>query len=128
MPEAREWDVELPKGVFHATEWIAAGFPTRVTGGSEQQAAAHPKVFCSRQTGDNKAGLQSAHSGVLLTIITYSGLDWDSNNPPESQKPLVELRNKLTVSNAVTPIKVLRRGFTLGGARFGRHLLKFLRL
>jgi len=25
-------------------------------------------------------------------------------------------------------IKVLRRGFTLGGARFGRHLLKFLRL
>ena len=24
--------------------------------------------------------------------------------------------------------KVLRRGFTLGGARFGRHLLKFLRL
>ena len=44
MPEAaREWDVELPKGVFHATEWIAAGFPTRVTGGSEPQAAAHPK-------------------------------------------------------------------------------------
>ena len=29
---------------------------------------------------------------------------------------------------SVTPIKVLRRGFTLGGARFGRHLLKFLRL
>ena len=27
----------LPKGVFHATEWIAAGFPTRVTGKSEQQ-------------------------------------------------------------------------------------------
>ena len=25
-------------------------------------------------------------------------------------------------------LKVLRRGFTLGGARFGRHLLKFLRL
>ena len=47
MPEAREWDVELPKGVFHATEWIAAGFPTRVTGGSEQQAAAHPKIVCS---------------------------------------------------------------------------------
>jgi hypothetical protein len=68
MPEAREWDVELPKGVFHATEWIAAGFPTRVTGGSEQQAAAHPNIFCRRQTGDNKAGLQSAHSGVLLTI------------------------------------------------------------
>ena len=60
MPEAREWDVELPKGVPHATEWIAAGFSTRVTGGSEQQAAAHPKMFCPRQTGDNKAGLQSA--------------------------------------------------------------------
>ena len=60
MPEARGWDEEVPKGVPHATEWIAAGFPTRVTGGSEQQAAAHPKNFCSRQTGDNKAGLQSA--------------------------------------------------------------------
>ena len=60
MPEARGWDVELPDGVPHATEWIAAGFPTRVTGGSEQQAAAHPNIFCRRQTGDNKAGLQSA--------------------------------------------------------------------
>ena len=57
MPEAREWDVELPKGVPHATEWIAAGFPTRVTGVIEQQAAAHPNMFCTRQTGDNKAGL-----------------------------------------------------------------------
>jgi hypothetical protein len=51
---------EVPKAVFHATEWIAAGFPTRVTGGSEQQAAAHPKSFCRRQTGDNEAGLQRA--------------------------------------------------------------------
>ena len=34
MPEAREWDVELPKGVFHATEWIAAGFSACVDGGS----------------------------------------------------------------------------------------------
>ena len=28
MPEARGWDEELPKGVSHASEWIAAGFPT----------------------------------------------------------------------------------------------------
>ena len=34
MPEAREWDVELPKGVLHATEWIAAGIPACVDGGS----------------------------------------------------------------------------------------------
>ena len=70
MPEARRrYCTSVPKGVPHATEWIAAGFPTRVTGGSEQQAAAHPQNFCTRQTGDNKAGLQSAPT-LESTIIT----------------------------------------------------------
>ena len=31
---AAGWDVELPKGVFQATEWIAAGFSACVDGGS----------------------------------------------------------------------------------------------
>ena len=42
--------------------WITAGFPTRTGGSGEPQAAAHPEIFCTRRTGDNEAGFQSAHS------------------------------------------------------------------
>ena len=75
MPEARGWDEEVPKGVPHATEWIAAGFPTRVTGGSEPQAAAHPKIFCTRQTGDT--GLLPHETGGWCHPFSHVGIHVD---------------------------------------------------
>jgi hypothetical protein len=48
MPEAREWDVELPKGVLHATEWIAAGIPACVDGGSAPLGVEGPQQFRTR--------------------------------------------------------------------------------
>ena len=71
MPEAREWDEELPKGVFHATEWIAAGFPTRASPAEANRrlrrtpkcSALDEQVITRPEFRD-----QSAHSGVFLPL------------------------------------------------------------
>ena len=68
MPEARGWDVELPNGVPHATEWIAAGFPTCVDGGSAPLGGEGPQQFILRHLGDNESRLW-----VRLPIGARSG-------------------------------------------------------
>jgi hypothetical protein len=59
MPEARGWDEEVPNGVPHATEWIAAGFPTCVDGGSAPLGGEGPQQFILRHLGDNESRLSS---------------------------------------------------------------------
>ena len=51
--------MELPKGVPHATEWIAAGFPTCVDGGSAPLGGEGPQQFIARHLGDNESRLSS---------------------------------------------------------------------
>ena len=46
--------MELPKGVPHATEWIAAGFPACVDGGSAPLGGEGPQEFRTRHLGDNE--------------------------------------------------------------------------
>ena len=74
MPEAREWDVELPKGVFHATEWIAAGFAACVDGRSAPLGGRGPQQFRTRHLGDNESRLSSPGWRVVLTFRIQSRL------------------------------------------------------
>jgi hypothetical protein len=45
--------------VFHATEWIAAGFPACVDGRSAQMGGRGPQQFRTRHLGDNESQLSS---------------------------------------------------------------------
>ena len=71
---AAGWDVELPKGVFHATEWIAAGFPACVDGGSAPLGGEGPQQFRTRHLGDNESRLSSPGWRVVLTFRRQSRL------------------------------------------------------
>ena len=72
LPEARgtggEMNEELPKGVPMPVSGSPPDSSPAATAEANRRLRRTPtKIGCSRRTGDNEAGLQSAHSGALLT-------------------------------------------------------------
>jgi hypothetical protein len=111
LSEARGWDEELPnqRCPVHASEGIAAGFPTRAARRQKRSAgrgrASAIQQFRTRHLGDNESRLSSPGWGVVLTftfrIYLEYNPDWTSSRSSSPSGVAIHRRRRGRLSKGL---------------------------